>query len=79
MFIYMIIPFSNRGKKRVWEGSQFVALRDTTIRIGTTPHKSKAIYSTISTLQYIATNQKKKNLLKEVKKCIFCSLNNKIP
>ena len=46
MLIYMIIPFSNKGKKKVRADRQFIALRNIT-RSGITPHKSKVIYSVI--------------------------------
>lgn len=78
MFISKIMSFSRReGKKKVWTGRQFIALRGTIRRV--TPHKSKVIYTVISTLQNRAMNQRKKIYLKEVTKCVLCSLNKKSP
>lgn len=76
MLIYTIITFSNkRGKRKLWAGRQFIALRD--ITGGITLHKSKVIYTGISTLQNKAMSQKKKKFTKGGHKCIFSSLNNK--
>lgn len=47
MSMYMIISFSNKGgKKKVWAGRQFIALRDTTSS-GIPLHKSKVIYTVV--------------------------------
>lgn len=44
---------------------------------GITLHKSKVIYTGISTLQNKAMSQKKKKFTKGGHKCVFSSLNNK--